>query len=538
MAFLVSAEAPLSLRRLAVPAVCVLMGFLSIGPQILFARSPDLLPGPLSAAETYLFNALLLGLWWSYYKTCTVDPGRYTFPPRPSSSSKPPRGADHDHDKAGHDDDDDDDDDDRDGGGDPDAAAGGTAGKKAKRRRWCRKCDRPKPPRAHHCKVCGRCIPRMDHHCPWTSNCVSLQTFPHFLRFLGYANVALWDLLYQLWRRFGALWARRHLPSYLGPSPAQLVALTIFTLVAGVSAFVMGLLLATTLKGWVFNTTMIETWEIERHEALQARRPGTADDRFWAPSDPDPDGAASASASALAIEPVEFPYDVGFFANMAQAMGSRNPLLWFLPFAPGPTVAANRDGRCRGSGWEYEENGLNDREDMWPPVDPARVRQARAWRDRRRRAAEQAERAAFEEDAARGASPAAQREAFRRRQERDMQRWRRQQQGQQQGRILGELEEVGDGGYEFVDGEDDDDAGEGVGMVGAPRVGMSGWVNAEGEQLGDYGVDEDAESDGVDGEGESDDGVIDVDSIPEDDDVPLAELIRRRKVLTRDGEPA
>lgn len=98
-----------------------------------------------------------------------------------------------------------------------------------------------------------------------------------------------------------------------------------------------------------------------------------------------------------------------------------------------------------------------------------------------------------------------------------------------QGRILGELEEVGDD-YEFID--EDDREGD---MVAGG--GTSGWVNAEGEQLGDYGVDEEAESDGVMEGGESD-GVEDVDPNPEDDEIPLAELIRRRKVLTRDGEAA
>ena len=98
-----------------------------------------------------------------------------------------------------------------------------------------------------------------------------------------------------------------------------------------------------------------------------------------------------------------------------------------------------------------------------------------------------------------------------------------------QGRILGELEEVGDG-YEFVD----EDVREG-GLVS--DEGTSGWVNAEGEHLADYGVDEEAESDGVVEDGESD-GLEGVDPHLEDDEVPLAELIRRRKVLTRDGEAA
>jgi palmitoyltransferase len=38
--------------------------------------------------------------------------------------------------------------------------------------RFCQKCSRHKPPRAHHCRVCKRCVLRMDHHCPWINNCV------------------------------------------------------------------------------------------------------------------------------------------------------------------------------------------------------------------------------------------------------------------------------------------------------------------------------------------------------------------------------
>ena len=33
--------------------------------------------------------------------------------------------------------------------------------------RYCKKCQRHKPPRTHHCRVCNKCVLRMDHHCVW-----------------------------------------------------------------------------------------------------------------------------------------------------------------------------------------------------------------------------------------------------------------------------------------------------------------------------------------------------------------------------------
>ena len=58
---------------------------------------------------------------------------------------------------------------------------GGTA-------RWCQKCNRAKPPRAHHCRMCGRCVLRMDHHCPWVNNCVGHGNYKAFLLFLFCAS--------------------------------------------------------------------------------------------------------------------------------------------------------------------------------------------------------------------------------------------------------------------------------------------------------------------------------------------------------------
>ncbi|KAI1129188.1 zf-DHHC-domain-containing protein [Nemania abortiva] len=569
MAFLVGSTAP-GLQRLAVPFASLLIAILGYGSQWLFATSPDLEPGPLTPTQTRVFNTLLACLWWTYWRACTVDPGRYEFPRSNSkkedekTATKKGKGSKDAALQSSGDDEGEDEDDNQ-------AAQKGGESKivddrvrAAARRRWCRKCAAPKPPRAHHCKSCGRCVPKMDHHCPWTGNCVSLQTFPHFLRFIIFTNVSLWTLSYFLWQRFLALWASRNLPAYLGPTLGQLIALATLSFTTFLTALALGILLVTTVRGWLFNTTMIEGWEVERHEAV-LQRGGYEEDDWWRTGDGDGDAAPRSM-----VDPVEFPYDVGVCANMVQAMGTSNPIYWLLPFAGGPQVArlpsgttldnlvaklggAKRGGPSLGVGWTYEENGLNDREGMWPPIDPDKVRNARLWRQRRReeeryrREQMQGLRNPAMPDM--GLSPEEEKEAFRRRQERDLQRWRNTR-----AEIMDELEEVpaayrydGEGEYDFVD-EAYSSQRPAATMAGPYRPrqniilreGKSGWVNADGEHLGDYGVDEDAEFDDdyvYDGAGEDVDGrgtthVID----PDDEEVPLAELIRRRKVHTKDGE--
>jgi len=63
-------------------------------------------------------------------------------------------------------------------------------------KRFCKRCNRPKPERAHHCHVCGKCVLRMDHHCPWVANCVGYRNHHYFILFIfwlwvgcGYASV-------------------------------------------------------------------------------------------------------------------------------------------------------------------------------------------------------------------------------------------------------------------------------------------------------------------------------------------------------------
>lgn len=53
--------------------------------------------------------------------------------------------------------------------------------------RYCRKCDLPKPDRAHHCSTCERCVLQQDHHCGFIGTCVGHRNRKSFLLFLIYS---------------------------------------------------------------------------------------------------------------------------------------------------------------------------------------------------------------------------------------------------------------------------------------------------------------------------------------------------------------
>ncbi|PSR94482.1 DHHC palmitoyltransferase-domain-containing protein [Coniella lustricola] len=503
------------LQRLLIPCVCVLIAFLAYTSQWLFNSAEYLEPGPMTKRETYIFNVLVLCVWVTYYKACTVPAGRYIFPP-----SKPSDETHNDH-KTNN------------ANQPPRTEPSSNA---FAPNRWCKKCSAPKPLRAHHCRHCGTCIPKMDHHCPWTGNCVSLQTFPYFLRFLVYTNLALGYLHIQLlYPRFRFLfWDNSRLPSYLGPSVGAMIHLTLLGFLGGLASLALGVLLLTTFRSWVLNQTMIEGWEIERHDAvlLRAKRGGG----WWT----SPSSSSFGSSSNLRINRVEFPYDNDFFDNMAQAMGTKNILSWFDPLiGGGPRIANNTPGR--GTGWEWEENGFNDREGMWPPPDPDKMRRAgqpsnRTWPG----AAAAARMQEAESIDEKWRNPQEEVAAFKARQEMDLRR-RRGTSG-----VIAELKEDedlkdldsgrSDNDYDYVQGreayendedededEDDDDDDNVVDNGTIPPVrgrpwfeqgidGEPGWTNSEGDRLRDYGVDEEAD---------------------DDEDVPLGELLRRRKAYVQ-----
>ncbi|GAM86308.1 hypothetical protein ANO11243_043200 [Dothideomycetidae sp. 11243] len=422
-------------QQIAPTLSIILVSFLNIASQILF-RYID--PAPLTTSQTIKFNIFTAGLFICYFRTWLIDPGRI------------PKDW---HLKNG------------DGKGEKE---GLLKDESEARRRWCRKCEMPKPPRAHHCRSCGRCIPKMDHHCPWTANCVSHRSLPHFIRFLIYGVLAAGYLEYFLWVRLSTLYSKRHLPSYLGPSVTQLSTLFVVTVANTITLFGVGILMLRTLWCIGANTTTIEGWELERHETLlrRARYSGGMLDA--------PDG------SQVRIERQEFPYDIGIWSNVAQAMGSPNPLVWMWPFAASLPI---------DSGLAFPENGIEDEGKTWPPPDPDRMFATVKRVEHSTRVLD------LEPD------------AFRRRQEADL---RRREEGVARRKpFYVRLKEANDRSgneeeerEEMSDGDEDEKR--------ADDGGEEAWRNAEGERLADFGVDEDVE-------------------FYDEDDVPLAQLMRMRR---------
>jgi palmitoyltransferase len=211
------------------------------------------------------------------------------------------------------------------------------------------------------------------------------------------------------------------------------------------------------------NTTTIENWEIERHEALvkRARKNGG-----W---------VYASGGEKMRIESQEFPYDIGVWKNLVQGMGTWNIIMWFLPFGGAPKVEDAVD---------YEVNGFEDEDKLWPPPDPDKV--GRAWK--KTDPIPGGEMKGFD-----FGTVDEHKEAFRQRQEVDYQRQRRLQREGAENRESRIIELDDD---EVEDNEDDE-----------AILDNEAWTNAEGETLGDFGVDEDED----------------------EDDIPLGELLRRRK---------
>ncbi|KEP54682.1 palmitoyltransferase [Rhizoctonia solani 123E] len=167
--------------------------------------------------------------------------------------------------------------------------------------RYCRTCERYKPPRSHHCRQCKKCVLRMDHHCPWVNNCVGHFNYGHFLRFLFFVDVACsYHFIMISMRAWHAMNASGF---WQGPSTSELVFLIlnyaactpVLLLVGGFSLYHFYCLAS--------NQTTIEGWEKDKVATLVRRGK---------------------------IRDIKFPYHLGVRRNIRAVLGER-AWLWCWP---------------------------------------------------------------------------------------------------------------------------------------------------------------------------------------------------------------
>ncbi|KAF8424488.1 DHHC palmitoyltransferase-domain-containing protein [Tirmania nivea] len=322
--------------------------------------------------------------------------------------------------------------------------------------RWCKKCEAWKPPRCHHCRKCGRCVLRMDHHCPWTNNCVGYQNLPHFLRFLCYATYTTLYLEYHLIKICLELW---DLPSNYSPQISTLTYLIITIFANTLTAFSLTLLTLRTLHSTAEGTTTIEEWEKARHASLVRRK---------------------------VVKRVVFPWDIGIWENLIEAMGGGSWWVWWWVGARtrkvwkkgmgkrGKNGSGSRNGRewdwesDGGGGVRWEVNGFEDPSTPWPPHDPER--QPAAFNSRRLSPANAKPTTALDDKEYVA--------AFRERQKADLKRWSK------------------NGGEENDESNYNENGEDEVPEKLKPKAVSEWdgvWRNEDGATLADYGVDEDAE---------------------------------------------
>lgn len=103
---------------------------------------------------------------------------------------------------------------------------------------------------------------------------------------------------------------------------AQLVHLLLLLVVNSVAWLGLFILFVRTIWSLIFNTTTIESWEIERHETLVRRA------RVLGGSLEGPGGVK------IRIRKQEFPYDIGLFSNIMQGMGDTINVSFPFPCIP------------------------------------------------------------------------------------------------------------------------------------------------------------------------------------------------------------
>ncbi|CCX30366.1 Similar to Palmitoyltransferase pfa4; acc. no. Q4WC37 [Pyronema omphalodes CBS 100304] len=460
-----------SLSRVAVASVVTTICILSY-PSQLFLLSKFFTP-----TQHVFFNALIACIWVTYARTILTDPGS------PPKSEK--------------------------GGGTGYEGMDAEEGRARfeKRRliasytgRWCKRCERYKPPRCHHCKTCKKCVLKMDHHCPWTASCIGFRNLPHFLRFLTYTTFTCSYLWLHLFYRASAVWSARALPAFYAPHTVpEMALLAVLLLIDTPLTIALFILFIRTFLQAAEGYTSIETWELERHHALVRR--------------------------GLARRQV-FPYDLGIWDNLVVAFGGQWFFpLWLNPFSYTPVIGERVPAKQLGetgkngevtllAGLEFEVNGFEDPNTEWPPRDPEK--QGRVEMMKR------SGNFKIMEDSVEFA------EGIRQRQRMDLY-LRAQARERKKGGVYGDTRRGEQYGMDsWTPGEDvyreqihraEKDY---YGNNTAANWGMErdslhegnendiiDWRNSDGERLADFGVDEELED--------------------EDEDVPLAQLMQRRR---------
>ncbi|KAF9245829.1 zf-DHHC-domain-containing protein [Melanogaster broomeanus] len=195
--------------------------------------------------------------------------------------------------------------------------------------RYCRNCERHKPPRSHHCRQCNRCVLRMDHHCPWVNNCIGYFNHGHFLQFLLYVDVTCSYHLSMVTLRVMSSIGRRY---YDDPSGLELMFIILNYVFVIPVIIAVGAFSIYHFHGLMGNTTTIERWE--KDKAATLKRHGK-------------------------IQEVKFPYNLGVRRNIASVLG-KNPLLWCYPTVPPGT----------GLKYQLSVGDDSDAQHAWPPRDP------------------------------------------------------------------------------------------------------------------------------------------------------------------------
>ncbi|KAI9034529.1 DHHC palmitoyltransferase-domain-containing protein [Hyaloraphidium curvatum] len=228
--------------------------------------------------------------------------------------------------------------------------------------RYCKTCQCYKPPRSHHCSDCNICVLKMDHHCPWVNVCVGQNNLGHFYRFLVFTSFgviynlsligmriyALVSLNNALDRYYRTPWPHTEgaadLAKYATPQAglSELVFMICNIILCAVLLFTVFILTLFQTYYLGVNTTTIETFEKERMDKLVEK-------------------------GRLPAERARVPYDLGWYRNFKQVLGS-NPWLWFLPQAPeGDGIQFEVNETARRNGTIVEHGGRKHVVVMYPP---------------------------------------------------------------------------------------------------------------------------------------------------------------------------